>query len=152
MLGDFYHFPINMKPLRWKRHMLFTGVRNDTLFEATAGGFPVTGGGNSQETHPIFVLELRKSGPQVCPCSTKNWYDRADRRYLRAGAVTSNKKIIKHDTYLADEHPFTVPRGMEYAEEFEEKYTNKNDPGEKPLYCMGVVRDEDIIRGAGDVR
>lgn len=166
MKGEYYSFPVNMKPLRWKKNMLFTGVRNDTLFDATEGGFPVTSGDDSRKTHPIFVLGFEDgktrdesgflrypvAGPIVCPGSTKNWNDKPDRRYLRSGAVTSNKKIIQADTYLVEEHSFVVPRNLAYHEEFEEKYTNARCPQNKPLYCMGVVRKEDIIKGMWYVR
>lgn len=161
MSNEYYRFPVNMKPLRWKKNMLFTGVRNNTLFEATRGSFPVTGGDDSARTHPIFVLGFEDGktrnedglpkysapGPLVCPCSTKNWHDKPDRSYLRSGAVTSNQSLIREHTYLVTEHPFVVPRGMEYLEEFEEKYTNQRRPQSKPLYCMGVVREEDVIKG-----
>ena len=166
MKSEYYSFPVNMKPLLWKKNMLFTGVRNDTLFEATKSGFPVTGRDDSRKTHPIFVLgfedcrtqdknEFRRPtvpGPIVCPGSTKNWNDKPDRRYLRAGAVTSSKKVIQADTYLVEEHSFVVPRNLAYHEEFEEKYTNARCHQNKPLYCMGVVREEDIIKGMWYVR
>lgn len=137
-------FPQNMNLPRWKRNMFFTGVRNATLFKWTVGGFPVTEEHSKKATHPIFVLAITSYGPEVCPCSRKNWYDKDDRRYIRGGACTSTKHIIRDTTYLVEEHRFSIPRSVCYAEGFKEDFTNIEHRDYLPLYCMGVVKDDDI--------
>lgn len=137
-------FPLNMSLQRWKRNMFFTGVRNTTLSKRTAGGFPVTDAHCQYKTHPVFVLRITSCGPVVCPGSRKNWYNKEDRRYILAGTKTSTNDIIRDTTYLAEEHSFCIPRGMSYAEDFKNEFTNMKNNNCPPLYCMGIVKDQDI--------
>lgn len=139
------HIPNALKNIRlnrWKKNMFFTGVRDTTLYKRTKGEFPVKMT-DSQKTHPILVLSITSCGPVVCPGSRKNWYNKEDRRYILAGTRTNTNHIIRDTTYLAEEHSFRLPRDIAY-EEFTEEFTNINHQECIPLYCMGIVRDEDI--------
>ena len=140
----YIHSFANMTPQRWKRNMFFTGVRNTTLFKMTGGGFPVSDISCQLKTHPIFVLQITSRGPVVCQKKKKNWYDKDDRRYILEGTWTSINYRIQATTYLAEEHRFCIPRGMEYFEVFIDGFTNINNKNYPQLFCMGIIKDKDI--------
>lgn len=142
----YYHFPKNMNSSLWKKNMFFTGVRNSTFFKYTKGGFPISNANNPMMTHPIFVLDIASNGPVVCPGSRKNWNNKEDRRYILAGTVTSTNHRIRDTTYLVEEHRFCVPRGVACVETFKKDFTNIYDNICIPLYCMGVIKENDIKR------
>lgn len=141
-----YHFPENMSPSLWKKNMFFTGIRNPTFYKYTNGEFPVSNADDPMRTHPIFVLNIAENGPVVCPGSRKNWWNKEDRRYILAGTRTSTNYRIRDTTYLVEEHRFCIPRGVAYAEKFKEDFTNICKPMYISLFCMGVIKENDIKR------
>ena len=124
--------------------MLFAYVRNKTLFEVTKGKFPGGKLFNLEGDHPIFVMELTVEGPQACPCSSKDWEIVDARRYIYSGAVTDTGWRVREDTFLVDEHSFTVPRSIDERSFFEDYFTNIRCPDMNPLLCLGVVQKKDI--------
>lgn len=143
-MGCYFRLPFNASLEKWKLHMYFLNARNTTLYNHTRGGFPYDKPKDEHAVHPIFVLEMTREGPIICPCSTKDWDTVDNRRYIPASTITDIGNRINYDNYLVEEHSFRLPRDSVFDGSFQNDFTNIGRPDCKPLVCMGVVRKKDI--------
>lgn len=136
-------YQLNLPPEKWLKYMYFIDAPDEGLRELTKEQFPATPVRKPGGTHPIFVLLVDREGPIVCPGSTKNWNHDPERRYIRAGAVTTIPRTIEWHTFLAEEHSFPAPRGKR----FRLHLTNEINKARRPLLCLGQVSPKDVLRG-----
>ncbi len=97
----------SLPPAQWRNRMFFMGVPDTDLRRHTDGGFPATLRPD-KDTHPLFVLSARTTGPLVCPCTSRRGSKRS--RYIQKGCRLEMKgHVMDRDSYLVERYSFTLP-------------------------------------------
>ena len=120
--------------------MYFIRANNQKLKQATQGGFPQNlPEWKMNHHHPGYITRsLGNSIFSVCPCSTKNWQNLPERRFIEQNTCTSTGNIFVARTYLGEEHSFPVTDMNDIAE-------LSGPAGTPKIAFWGLVAPEDVI-------